>query len=186
MLRRGSGDALVPEQERTFILQRRKTPNHTPLLRSNIEMGRAAKLRCAGLAQASPALPEDCVLVLDLEGTDGRERGPDDTTFERQSALLALAAADVLLVNLWCHDIGREHGAGKPLLRTVLQENLKLFGGGPRGRRTALLFVIRDRSPRTPLDLLCRTLREDLESIWAQIGKPQALKEALRDVCAPE
>ena len=129
-------------------------------------------------ASRSPALPEDCVLVLDLEGTDGRERGPDDTTFERQSALLALAAADVLLVNLWCHDIGREHGAGKPLLRTVLQENLKLFGGGPRGRRTALLFVIRDRSPRTPLDLLCRTLREDLESIWAQIGKPQALKEA--------
>ena len=129
-------------------------------------------------ASRSPALPEDCVLVLDLEGTDGRERGPDDTTFERQSALLALAAADVLLVNLWCHDIGREHGAGKPLLRTVLQENLKLFGGGVRGRRTALLFVIRDRSPRTPLDLLCRTLREDLESIWAQIGKPQALKEA--------
>ena len=81
-------------------------------------------------ASRSPALPEDCVLVLDLEGTDGRERGPDDTTFERQSALLALAAADVLLVNLWCHDIGREHGAGKPLLRTVLQENLKLFGGG--------------------------------------------------------
>ena len=37
-----------------------------------------------------------------------------------QSALFAMATADVLLVNLWCHDIGREHGAGKPLLRTVL------------------------------------------------------------------
>ena len=44
------------------------------------------------------------------------ERGEDDTNFEKQSALFALAVADVLLINLWCHDIGREHGSGKPLL----------------------------------------------------------------------
>jgi hypothetical protein len=30
-----------------------------------------------------------------------------------------MASADVLLVNMWCHDIGREHGAGKPLLKTA-------------------------------------------------------------------
>lgn len=38
---------------------------------------------------------------MDLEGSDGRERGEDDTSFERQSALFALSAADVLLVNMW-------------------------------------------------------------------------------------
>ncbi len=38
-----------------------------------------------------------------------------------QSALFALAVADVLLINIWCHDIGREHGAGKPLLKTIFQ-----------------------------------------------------------------
>ena len=48
----------------------------------------------------SPKL-EGCTLILDLEGTDGRERGEDDTTFERQSALFALATADVLLINIW-------------------------------------------------------------------------------------
>jgi hypothetical protein len=58
-------------------------------------------------------------LVMDLEGTDGRERGEDDTAFEKQTALFAMASADVLLVNMWCHDIGREHGAGKPLLKTA-------------------------------------------------------------------
>ena len=58
---------------------------------------------------------------MDLEGSDGRERGEDDTNFERQSALFALAVADVLLVNIWCHDIGREQGSGKPLLRTIFQ-----------------------------------------------------------------
>ena len=35
-------------------------------------------------------------IVLDLEGSDGRERGEDDQTFEKQTALFALAASDVL------------------------------------------------------------------------------------------
>lgn len=69
----------------------------------------------------SPKVTETSVLVMDLEGSDGRERGEDDTNFERQSALFALAVADVLLVNIWCHDIGREHGSGKPLLKTIFQ-----------------------------------------------------------------
>lgn len=65
---------------------------------------------------------------MDLEGSDGRERGEDDTNFERQAALFALAVADVLLVNIWCHDIGREHGSGKPLMKTIFQVGAR--GGG--------------------------------------------------------
>ena len=65
---------------------------------------------------ASPA-----TLVMDLEGSDGRERGEDDTCFERQSALFALAIADVLLINMWAKDVGRESGAGKPLLKIIFQ-----------------------------------------------------------------
>lgn len=60
-------------------------------------------------------------LVMDLEGSDGRERGEDDTSFERQSSLFALAIADVLVINIWAKDIGRETGSGKPLLKTVFQ-----------------------------------------------------------------
>lgn len=44
-----------------------------------------------------------------------------------QSALFALAVADIVLVNMWAKDIGRETGAGKPLLKTIFQVNLKLF-----------------------------------------------------------
>ncbi len=69
----------------------------------------------------SPKVTDTTLLVMDLEGSDGRERGEDDTNFERQSALFALAVADVLLINLWCHDIGREQGAGRPLLKTIFQ-----------------------------------------------------------------
>ena len=75
----------------------------------------------------SPKVASPPTLVLDLEGSDGRERGEDDTNFERQSALFALAVSDAVLVNVWCHDIGREHGSGKPLLKTIFEVNLKLF-----------------------------------------------------------
>ncbi|XP_070050191.1 protein ROOT HAIR DEFECTIVE 3-like isoform X2 [Nicotiana tomentosiformis] len=44
---------------------------------------------------------EPLTIVMDLEGTDGRERGEDDTTFKKQSALFALAVADVVLINIF-------------------------------------------------------------------------------------
>ncbi|KAI4354151.1 hypothetical protein L6164_003044 [Bauhinia variegata] len=59
---------------------------------------------------------------MDMEGSDGSERGEDDASFEKQSALFALAVADVVLINMWCQDIGREQAANKPLLRTVFQQ----------------------------------------------------------------
>lgn len=83
-------------------------------------IGRRQTTKGIWLSRA-PQLPDLTTLVFDLEGTDGRERGEDDTTFERQSALFALAVSDVVMINIWCHDIGREHGAGKPLIKTVLQ-----------------------------------------------------------------
>ena len=69
----------------------------------------------------STRISDPPTLVMDLEGNDGRERGEDDTSFERQSSLFALAIADVLVINIWAKDIGRETGSGKPLLKTVFQ-----------------------------------------------------------------
>ncbi|KAJ8553269.1 hypothetical protein K7X08_023947 [Anisodus acutangulus] len=120
--------------------------------------------RCAGI--------EPCTLVMDLEGTDGRERGEDDTTFEKQSALFALAVSDIVLINMWCHDIGREQAANKPLLKTVFQVMMRLFSP----RKTTLMFVIRDKT-RTPLENLEPVLREDIQKIWDSVPKPQAHKD---------
>ena len=61
--------------------------------------GRHQTTRGIWLAR-SGKLPRPATLVMDLEGSDGRERGEDDNSFERQSALFALAVADVLLVNM--------------------------------------------------------------------------------------
>ncbi|KAK2983810.1 hypothetical protein RJ640_008486 [Escallonia rubra] len=120
--------------------------------------------RCAGI--------EPCTIVMDLEGTDGRERGEDDTAFEKQSALFALAVSDIVLINMWCHDIGREQAANKPLLKTVFQVMMRLFSP----RKTTLMFVIRDKT-RTPLENLEPVLREDIQKIWDSVPKPQAHKE---------
>ncbi|XP_048432984.1 protein ROOT HAIR DEFECTIVE 3-like isoform X2 [Pyrus x bretschneideri] len=104
--------------------------------------------KCAGI--------EPCTLVMDLEGTDGRERGEDDTVFEKQSALFALAVSDIVLINMWCHDIGREQAANKPLLKTVFQVMMRLFSP----RKTTLMFVIRDKT-----------------RIWDSVPKPEAHRE---------
>ncbi|MED6208260.1 hypothetical protein PIB30_117609 [Stylosanthes scabra] len=114
---------------------------------------------------------EPFTIAMDLEGTDGRERGEDDTAFEKQSALFALAISDVVLINMWCHDIGREHAANKPLLKTVFQVMMRLFSP----RRTTLLFVIRDKT-KTPFEHLEPILRDDIQKIWDAVPKPQAHK----------
>jgi len=68
----------------------------------------------------------DNILVMDVEGTDGRERG-EDQDFERKSALFALATSEVLILNIWEHQVGLYQGANMGLLKTVFEVNLQLF-----------------------------------------------------------
>ena len=68
----------------------------------------------------------DNILVMDVEGTDGRERG-EDQDFERKSALFALATSEVLIVNIWETQVGLYQGANMGLLKTVFEVNLQLF-----------------------------------------------------------
>ena len=49
------------------------------------------------------------LMVMDVEGTDGRERG-EDQDFERKSALFSMATAEVLIVNMWEHQVGLFQG----------------------------------------------------------------------------
>ncbi|KAL3701860.1 hypothetical protein R1sor_019882 [Riccia sorocarpa] len=127
--------------------------------------GRSQTTQGVWLARAKDIDP--CTIIMDLEGTDGRERGEDDTAFEKQSALFALAVSDIVLINMWCHDIGREQAANKPLLKTVFQVMMRLF----TPRKTTLLFVIRDKT-RTPLSTLEPILRGDVQKIWEGAPKP--------------
>nr|XP_010925000.3 LOW QUALITY PROTEIN: protein ROOT HAIR DEFECTIVE 3 [Elaeis guineensis] len=143
---------------------------HTNFREMDALRGRSQTTKGIWLARCANIEPS--TLVMDLEGTDGRERGEDDTAFEKQSALFALAISDIVLINMWCHDIGREQAANKPLLKTVFQVMMRLFSP----RKTTLLFVIRDKT-KTPLENLEPVLREDIQKIWDSVPKPQAHTE---------
>lgn len=138
---------------------------HTSFVEMDAFKGRSQTTQGVWLARGEGIEP--CTLVMDLEGTDGRERGEDDTAFEKQSSLFALAVSDIVLINMWCHDIGREQAANKPLLKTVFQVMMRLF----TPRKTTLLFVIRDKT-RTPIETLEPILREDIQKIWDTVPKP--------------
>lgn len=52
------------------------------------------------------------------------------------------------------------------------QVNLKLFAPEPNRHRTVLLFVIRDKSPKTPMSKLVEVMEGDVLKIWDTIPKP--------------
>lgn len=85
------------------------------------------------------------ILVMDVEGTDGRERGEHQVIFhlicffiyidlvkylqefERRSALFSLASSEVIIINIWENMVGLYNGANMGLLKTVFEVHLQLF-----------------------------------------------------------
>ncbi|XP_034891431.1 protein ROOT HAIR DEFECTIVE 3 homolog 2-like [Populus alba] len=113
-------------------------------------------------------------IAMDFEGTDSNARGEDNTAFERQSALFALAIADIILINMWYKDIGLEHAASRPLLKTVFQVMKRLF----KPRKRTLLFVIRDHL-KTPFEYLETALKEDIDKIWDSVAEPETSRSVV-------
>ena len=116
------------------------------------------------------SLSKNDTLVMDVEGTDGRERG-EDQDFERKSALFSLATAEVVIINMWENAVGLYHGANMSLLKTVLEVNLQLFQKDSKSK-TMLYFVLRDSTGEAPLATLSTTLIQDLEKAWSELNKP--------------
>lgn len=115
------------------------------------------------------------VLVMDVEGTDGRERG-EDQDFERKAALFALSTSEILIVNIWEHQVGLYQGANMGLLKTVFEVNLSLFGRTKleqNDHKVLLLFVIRDHIGVTPQESLLATITQDLHRVWDTLNKPE-------------
>jgi hypothetical protein len=56
-----------------------------------------------------------------------------------------LASTEVLLVNLWEHQIGLYQGANMGLLKTVFEVNLGLFGAGGDGSKARSVLYLGSR-----------------------------------------
>ncbi|SCU87352.1 LAME_0D09758g1_1 [Lachancea meyersii CBS 8951] len=115
--------------------------------------------------------PMKDLFVLDVEGSDGAERG-EDQDFERKAALFAIAVSEILIVNMWEQQVGLYQGNNMALLKTVFEVNLSLFGHR-NDHKVLLLFVIRDHVGVTPLTSLQQTLETELEDIWSGLTKPE-------------
>ncbi|OUM62919.1 hypothetical protein PIROE2DRAFT_20736 [Piromyces sp. E2] len=117
------------------------------------------------------------LLILDVEGTDGRERG-EEQDFERKSALFTLAISEVLVINIWENMVGLYQGANMGLLKTVFEVNMQLFLQQQGKIKTLLLFVIRDFTGRTPMSNLSEVLTGELNKMWKDISKPEEYSES--------
>ncbi|PPQ99267.1 hypothetical protein CVT24_009312 [Panaeolus cyanescens] len=123
------------------------------------------------------------LIVMDVEGSDGSSRD-DNQTFERKSALFALATSRALVVNMWENQVGLYNGGNMGLLRIILEEYLALFGGVAAAdyEPPQILFVIQAHSGITPLNSLSNTIMADLERMWQGIVKPPSLSsQQLKD-----
>lgn len=120
--------------------------------------------------------PVKDLFVLDVEGSDGAERG-EDQDFERKAALFAIAISEVLIVNMWEQQVGLYQGNNMALLKTVFEVNLSLFGH-QNDHKVLLLFVIRDHVGVTPLSSLQETLEAELNTIWSDLAKPEGCENS--------
>lgn len=111
----------------------------------------------------------DPVLVLDVEGSDSVERGSEYHTFERRAALFSMALSEVLIVNLWETEVGRQSAVHSSVIRVVMDSFLRQFYH-PSSPKTMLLFVIRDQY-QSKLPLLKTKLLSEMEEIWTSIDK---------------
>eukprot|EP01071_Lankesteria_metandrocarpae_P009151 Lankesteria_metandrocarpae@DN5146_c0_g2_i1.p1 len=146
----------------------------------NSQLGRQQTTKGAWIATSKNTTTP--MVIIDVEGTDSRERGEDRMTFEHRAALFSLALADVVVVNMWYHDLGRYTASNYGILKTVLAVNLDLFQQDSDCPKTVLLFVIRDYSKaQTPIERLHAMIYTDIASIWKEITKPSHLNMSVAD-----
>ena len=120
------------------------------------------------------------LFVMDFEGTDGVERG-ENQSFEKQLSLFALSVADTLMLNMWTNEVGRFNAANLSLLQTVFEVNLQLNANAARGaagsasaspdEKPTLLFILRDHVDGS-LEKLGNVVLKSLDTIWDRISKP--------------
>ncbi|CAN0292538.1 unnamed protein product [Ectocarpus sp. 6 AP-2014] len=166
--------------------------------------GGAATATAAAAAVPSAA-PTPFVLV-DVEGTQSRDRGgTDGMEFDSRTTLFAVMAADVIMLNLWAHDVGRADGQTYSVLRSVFEEAVRLYegqdgtgdvgsdspGSGAAGLLAGregtgaqarfpkvLMLVLRDVEEDEHLEALDKAARANLEALWRDVDKPSSLRDA--------
>ena len=110
------------------------------------------------------------ILIMDIEGADSAERWDGKSVFERSTALFGLVISNVLVINLWCNEIGRFSASNYEIIKVIFELNIKLFRTDiPK----VLLFCIRDFNKESEnFENITNTLSRDVKKLWDEINKP--------------
>ncbi|KAJ6239877.1 protein sey1 [Anaeramoeba flamelloides] len=110
-------------------------------------------------------------LIIDVEGNDSDFRANEQENFSMKTSLFTLALSDLLIINLWEHDIGRYRASNYHLLKNVLEVSLKIFNY--ENHKTSIIFAVRDYSGRIKFSMLNNKINENINKIWNEIDKPK-------------
>lgn len=124
------------------------------------------------------------VLILDCEGSDSRERNQQEAqNIERHIGCFAAAVSDLLIINVWNHDIGRHSAANYNILSTIFdiyfRSLLKARRKSGNHRPLILLIAIRD-AEEDGAELTQRTFESDVHHIYEQ-SVPKQYHGSFRD-----
>ncbi|EGR28220.1 hypothetical protein IMG5_181490 [Ichthyophthirius multifiliis] len=119
---------------------------------------------------------EQNVMILDVEGSNSRQRGKGEKGsgfFEKSTALFALAFSQVLILNFNTLNLG--HESEFSIIKVIMEMNLRLFKSD---QVKQILIVFRDfNDEQDDFDIFCKDIRKEIKEIWKEINKPKELEE---------
>lgn len=128
---------------------------------------------------------DDLIIALDVEGSDSRERGRNGRIFQSRLASFVTAISDVIVINLWYHDLGRFDASGYTLLREIFDEAVKLSDGESNSFRTRLVFTVRDvDSDATETDITS-VLNTDIDELFEGVDTTLSLRDVFDITIVP-
>ncbi|CAK7336931.1 unnamed protein product [Dovyalis caffra] len=131
---------------------------HTNFEEMDAYKGRGQTTKGIWIAKCSDIDP--FTIAMDFEGTDSNQRGEEDTAFEKQSTLFALAVADIVLINMQWPRLA----LAMQLLAHIVEFSVSL---------------VPHVEFETPLEYLETALLEDIEKIWVTVTEPETHESAL-------
>lgn len=131
------------------------------------------------------ALSQDDIrtVALDVEGSDSRERGRDGRVFHARLASFVTAISDVIIVNIWYHDLGRWDAAGYTLMSDIFTEAVKIADLDPGRYRTRLILTLRDVEAEVDKSTVEEVLYQDVDEIFAKVDENHNVRDLFELSC---
>jgi|688.fasta_scaffold691682_1 hypothetical protein len=84
---------------------------------------------------------------------------------ERTTSLFALSIADVLIINMWTNDVGRNGASNYALLKDIFEVSLRLLKFNTANK---ILFIIRDFAEKgNNREQIKNIIKNNIKKIWS-------------------